>query len=42
MLALDEFAVLTEITVICHECGRRYQAVELLERGHCECFETEE
>jgi hypothetical protein len=41
-LALDEFAVLTEITVICHECGRRYQAVELLERGHCECFETEE
>jgi hypothetical protein len=42
MLALDEFAVLTEITVVCHECGRRYQAVELLERGHCDCFEIEE
>lgn len=29
--------VITDVQVVCEDCGRQYDAVELVERGACEC-----
>jgi hypothetical protein len=29
--------VITDVQVVCEDCGRQYDAVELVERGTCEC-----
>lgn len=39
-LTVEEFSVLNDIQVLCEGCGRSYDVVELIERGHCAC-ETE-
>jgi len=31
--------VITEVQVVCEECGRQYDAIELVERGACRCHE---
>jgi hypothetical protein len=31
--------VITDVQVVCEECGRQYDAVELIERGVCRCRE---
>lgn len=41
-LQIGDFDVLVDVTVTCQNCGTRYDVVELLERGHCECKTTEE
>lgn len=33
--------VITDVQVVCEECGRQYDAVTLLERGACDCRRDE-
>jgi hypothetical protein len=37
ILDLDEFAVITDLGVVCDACGTRYDLDSLLEQGGCEC-----
>lgn len=39
-LELGEFQVIVDISVLCEDCGTRYQIEELLERGECDCQTT--
>lgn len=34
---VGSFDVLVDVQVLCHDCGRSYDAAELLERGGCDC-----
>lgn len=34
--------VITDVQVVCEDCGRQYDAVELIERGSCECKDDAE
>ncbi len=36
-LDIGSFDVLVDVTVTCQDCGTRYNVVDLLERGHCDC-----
>lgn len=36
-LDLGTFRTFVEISVVCEDCGARYEVVELLDRGQCEC-----
>lgn len=36
-LELGDFRILTEIQVVCEDCNTQFDAVELLERGGCNC-----
>jgi hypothetical protein len=36
-LKLGDFRILTEIQVVCEDCNTQFDAVELLERGGCNC-----
>ncbi len=36
-LTLGEFRVFVRVDVLCEECGSQYGAVELLQRGGCDC-----
>jgi len=36
-LTLGEFRTLIDVRVICEDCNARYNVVELLERGGCNC-----
>jgi hypothetical protein len=36
-LELGEFRILTEIQVVCEDCNTQFDAVDLLERGGCNC-----
>ena len=36
-LTLGEFRVFVRVDVLCEECGNQYGAVELLQRGGCDC-----
>lgn len=38
---LGSFQVQTTVNVYCEDCGRQYEARELLKRGGCECAPTE-
>ena len=38
-LGLGEFRTLANIQVVCEDCNSRFEVVELLERGGCECSE---
>jgi predicted component of type VI protein secretion system len=41
-LELGDFRILTEIQIVCEDCNTQFDAVELLERGSCNCPVTEE
>ena len=36
-LTLGEFRTLVDVRVVCEDCNAQYDAVELLERGGCDC-----
>jgi hypothetical protein len=36
-ITLGDFEVLTDVQVYCADCGSQYEAVELIERGGCDC-----
>jgi hypothetical protein len=36
-ITLGDFDVLTDVQVYCSDCGSQYEAVELVERGGCDC-----
>lgn len=36
-IELGDFEVFTRIQVLCADCGSQYEAVDLLERGGCDC-----
>lgn len=36
-LAVGPVDVIADVQVVCEDCGRQYDAVELLERGSCQC-----
>jgi len=38
-LDIGEFRTLVDIRIVCEECNTQFDAVELLERGECECSE---
>lgn len=38
-LAVGPVDVIADVQVVCEECGRQYDAVELVERGACRCRE---
>ncbi len=38
-LDIGEFRTLVDIRIVCEECNTQFDAVELLERGRCECSE---
>ena len=38
-IGIGEFDVLVNVRVLCQDCGADYAAVELLERGGCDCSE---
>ncbi|AQL44829.1 hypothetical protein BV210_19410 (plasmid) [Halorientalis sp. IM1011] len=38
-LALADFDVLVDVTVLCDECGRQHDVGSLLDRGGCDCQE---
>ncbi len=40
-LALADFDVLVDVSIICGECGRDYEVGTLLSRGGCECQQNE-
>jgi hypothetical protein len=40
-LTLGEFRTLPEIRVVCEDCNTQFDAVELLERGGCDCSTDE-
>jgi len=41
-LDLGAFRTFVEISVLCEDCGTRYEVAELLDRGRCECEPTQE
>ena len=41
-LTLGTYRVRTAVTVYCNDCGSQHEVTALLERGGCECLETEE
>lgn len=41
-LPIGDFDVLVDVTVTCQDCGKRYDVVDLLEKGHCDCKTAEE
>jgi hypothetical protein len=36
-VTIGDFDVLTDVQVYCGDCGSQYEAVELIERGGCDC-----
>jgi hypothetical protein len=36
-VTIGDFEVLTDVQVYCSDCGSQYEAVELIERGGCDC-----
>jgi hypothetical protein len=36
-ITIGDFDVLTDVQVYCGDCGSQYEAVELIERGGCDC-----
>jgi hypothetical protein len=36
-ITVGEFDVLVDVQVYCSDCGSQYEAVELIERGGCDC-----
>jgi len=36
-LTLGDFRLFIDVDVLCEDCGAQYGAIELLERGGCEC-----
>jgi len=36
-IALGEYGLFVEMTVLCESCGQRYEVDRLLERGGCDC-----
>jgi hypothetical protein len=36
-ITIGDFEVLTDVQVYCADCGSQYEAVELIERGGCDC-----
>jgi hypothetical protein len=36
-ITLGDFEVLADVQVYCADCGAQYEAVELIERGGCDC-----
>jgi hypothetical protein len=38
-LELGTFRTLVDVRVVCEDCNTQFSAVELLERGHCNCSE---
>jgi protein-arginine kinase activator protein McsA len=36
-LEFGDFRILTEIQVVCQDCNTQFDAIELLERGGCNC-----
>jgi hypothetical protein len=36
-ITVGDFEVLTDVQVYCSDCGAQYEAVELIERGGCDC-----
>jgi hypothetical protein len=36
-LTIGDFDVLADVQVYCSDCGSQYEAVELIERGGCDC-----
>jgi hypothetical protein len=41
-ITLGDFEVLTDVQVYCADCGSQYEAVELIDRGGCDCDTTDE
>jgi hypothetical protein len=41
-LSLGDLRVVVSITVLCEDCGARYDVAELLERGGCDCGDDPE
>jgi hypothetical protein len=41
-LTLGEFRTLANIQIICEDCNARFDVIELLERGGCECVDEVE
>jgi hypothetical protein len=41
-ITIGDFDVLTDVQVYCGDCGSQYEAVELIERGGCDCEASEE
>jgi hypothetical protein len=41
-LSLGTFRTFVEISVVCEDCGTRYEVAELLDRGRCECEPNQE
>lgn len=39
-VTVGEVDVFTRVQVLCRDCGAQYDAVELIERGACECADT--
>jgi hypothetical protein len=39
-LDIGEFRTLVDIRIICEECNTQFDAVELLEQGHCNCSDA--
>jgi len=40
-LALGEFRIFVDVTVLCEDCNTQYDIVELLREGRCECQSSE-
>lgn len=38
-LELGTFRTLVDVRVVCEDCNTQFSAIELLERGHCNCSE---
>lgn len=38
-LELGTFRTLVDVRVVCEDCNTQFSAIELLERGHCNCTE---
>jgi hypothetical protein len=41
-LAVGDVDVFADIQIVCEECGRQYDAIELIERGACRCHDDSE
>jgi hypothetical protein len=41
-ITIGDFDVLADVQVYCGDCGSQYEAVELIERGGCDCEASEE
>lgn len=40
-ISLGEFRLFADISVLCEDCGQRYEIGDLLERGGCDCTASE-